>query len=300
MRRIALALLALIFSANISNAQLTATGVGGGFGGAAAYQGPGDVKSGAIWWGGLRAYTAATRGTSAIQLCDSGGSNCADVATDAVTGNLNAPGSRGADNCQVVTTCVVKIIYDQTGGGHNCTQSNFINAPFFIWNGFGGTKPALRANGNTDHNSCVIAMGANTSQPFTTSNVAKRTGDFTRENWLGGTVAVAVALWGYQNTNNTAKMYAGTGVTVAGATDNTWFALQYVFNGASSDININGTANTVNPGTNAMGPDFAIMCGHAQGDCLMGDWAEAGIWSAAFTGGESSSMSNNQRTYWGF
>src|SRR3974390_3161095 len=70
---------ALLFSVP-AQAQLTATGVGGGFGPAAGggpYVGPGDIVSGATVWYGLRGYSAAysTGSNPAVDLVDQAGAN---------------------------------------------------------------------------------------------------------------------------------------------------------------------------------------------------------------------------------
>ena len=74
-----IALAAIVGISASSHAQLGMTGVGGGGfgGGAAAYSGPGDVvTTGWVWWFGLRAFSAATAGTKAANICWSTGGSC--------------------------------------------------------------------------------------------------------------------------------------------------------------------------------------------------------------------------------
>jgi hypothetical protein len=58
---------------------------GGGGGG---YTGPGDIAPGAKAWWGLRAYSAAKRGTRAVNVCNVSDVACVDFNTDATTGTL--------------------------------------------------------------------------------------------------------------------------------------------------------------------------------------------------------------------
>src|SRR5215472_8943212 len=48
------------------------------------------------WWSTSFAYSAAKRGTKAVNLCNPGGTNCVDVNSDATTGIVtNAPTVNG-------------------------------------------------------------------------------------------------------------------------------------------------------------------------------------------------------------
>lgn len=99
MRFIAL-ILALLVSSASAQVPMTGAGKGAPGGGAPAYTGVGDIVAQQYWYG-LRAYSSATRGNAAINLCDNAGANCADVATNASTGVLNAPGTRNSIACSV-------------------------------------------------------------------------------------------------------------------------------------------------------------------------------------------------------
>jgi hypothetical protein len=82
---------------------------------AAAYKGPDDVTTWQAFWS-LRAYSAATRGTKLANVCNSTGGvdvGCADMLSDAVTGNLVSATISGI-TCPGAN-CTVKTLYDQVG-----------------------------------------------------------------------------------------------------------------------------------------------------------------------------------------
>lgn len=87
--------------------------------------------------------------------------------------------------------------------------------------------------------------------------------------------------------------------TIAAAT---WYAAQAVFNGASSSLVLNGTTNTGNVGSGASGTTLNLGALAADNSRpLIGKIAEAGWKSGgAFTAGNITSLTSNQRTYWGF
>lgn len=256
----------------------------------APYAGPGNVVSGAVGWWGLRAYTLASVGTNAVRLREDGGNTEQDFPT--ITGgglNLTTITTfKGANNLFVVT------LYDQAGT-NNLTQATAGSQPQFILSGI-GSLPVMRF---------VAAMPLKVrsvsaiiqAQPFTLSWVAKRTGNTGAFNSVTGTATASVQT-GFNNTINNAFMYGGAVQTFA-ATDSVFHAVQSAYNGAASDLNIDGSANTNNPGVGAFATD-TLEFGDIGGNSFQGDAVEVGLWGSAFSGANSTSMSTNQHTYWGF
>lgn len=271
-------------------------------GGGGGYTGPGDVVGSAYGWWGLRSYNAAyaTGSNPAIDIVDQANANSLTVNILA-DGSLDVAAISTWVTANSVTTIYVTKLWDQTGNGRHFTQSSFpsIFSPTLVLNGQ-GSLPVIRSPGGNDTN--LSRTFTSISQPFTVSTVAKRTGSLTNEKWGGGTVKTSSVLWGFGTGNNLAKMYGGANTT-ATAADNTWHGIQYVFNGASSDINVDGSVNTVNAGTNSIPADTVdLFNGAGQGGSLHGDWGEAGIWgpSLAFSSTQSTNMKNNQQAYWGY
>jgi hypothetical protein len=172
-----------------------------------AYTGPGDIATFQYCYG-LRAYSSATRGNAAINLCDNTGANCSDVATNASTGVLNAPGTHGANNCATSNTCLIAKFYDQTGGGANCTQITAANMPTFnnTAGPLGTTPTAVFAGPQT----CAATVTALATQPFSGSMVAERTGSVTSYNSvIDFGVGNGDAGMLFENAANTVGIYAG-------------------------------------------------------------------------------------------
>lgn len=276
--------------------------------GAGAYQGPGDVISGALMWAGLRAYSLAKAGNRAANVCNAGDANCADVNTLA-NGKFDVATAQGAPlNCGGTGgTCTIKILYDQTGN-LNCSpsaacdlsNSTAANRPTLAFNCVGTTNPCMIFNGTTQLLE-TNGLGFTTTQPLTISGAAKYTNPGTQGPLVstsnGATPSIGFDASG---TPATAWAYAGTLLSES-ASDNAWHALQGVFNGTSSDINVDGTpcASSCNTGT-GVPAGSSIVLGNGFSEFMQGDATEVGIWGSNFSSGQSSSMSSNQHSFWGF
>jgi hypothetical protein len=245
------------------------------------YEGPGNIVASAAAWWGLRAYSLATVGDNAVRLRRDSDNAEQTFVTIAGGGlDLAAISSfKGAANLFVTT------LFDQTGNGSPLTQTAAGSQPTFILAAL-GAFPVIRAG---DYMECATVFG---SQPFTHSLVAKRnSGTGPVIGTSGGQVRSGFGL-----SANLVRMIAGGTEMTAAATDGSFYAIQCVYNGASSDLNLNGSANTGNPGSNA----HVSILRYNSDFSLNPDLVEAGIWPAAFSSGQSSSMSSNQHDYWGF
>jgi hypothetical protein len=263
------------------------------------YIGPGDLSiSGIQAWVGIRAYSAAKAGTKAINLCDNTGANCSDESTNA-SGNL-VVGTHGANNCATSDTCLVATLYDQSGGvvcsgGVACdvTQATPANMFTLKHNCRGGTQFCLVGTSSTSY-VAVSLFGATIAQPFTISAVGRRTVFASAITNLIEDDFAAFQL-GFSGTSGSAFTYAGTVTAVAGLTESNMYALNMLYNGASSNLNINGASNTVSPGANST----TKLC---VGACFNGGSIEF-YEGAVFTGDQSShftALYGNEHLYWGF
>lgn len=270
----------------------------------AAYTGPGDVVSGAKMWWGLRAYSLATVATRIANICNAADANCADV-NSLSNGNFDVATATGAPlNCGGAGgTCTVKTLYDQTTG-NNCTaatcdltQATIGSRPTLTFNCI-GSLPCMTFNGIGTRLSSINSA-TSVSQPFTFSTVANSTATGAQQSVLQYSGGSSAQL-GYRNSAaNQVFGYAGT-VLAATATDGSYHALQAVLNGASSDMNVDGTQTTGAGGASVMSSGFALGATTGATQWLSGTVTEAGAWNAAFSSGQSSSMSTNQHSYWGF
>lgn len=261
-----------------------------------AFQGMADVVASPVACWSLRACSAALRGTRAVNVCNVADVVCADLSTDAVTGNLVVT-TIGGSNCSVVV-CTVQIIYDQTTGNAcsaaNCDMSNSSigSRPTFIVSctnslpcmDFAGAQALSTSNNYTR------------SQPFTVSIVAERTGSTSSfaDAFFAPTDGVQ---FGFGNAPNSSLLFCGT-VTTATAADNAFHSLNSVANGLSSDNNVDGVQNTVNCGANGINGSTMLIGGTANN--LTGRIAELALWASAFSTTNSSNMYANQHVYWGY
>lgn len=295
MHRIILAALALLWAVSAANAQLTLTGAGKNPAGA-SYTGPGDIVT-FTWWGGFRAYSAATAGTAAINVCDDTGANCSDVSTSASTGALNAPGTHGSNNCNTSGTCLVKTIYDKTGGGKDVTQATAANMPKLTPNALGSSY-CMTTNGSS---SVLASSGTfSSSQPFSTAIIAKQS------NTTGDQGLFAIMNAGfsdgftvnYSTGGSSYNPYAGTS-TATTFTATNWNAIQSVFNGASTINNINGSENTVNAGAQTITTETVNLGKNQGGQFFNGLICEAGYVSGSISSGNRTSLNTNMHNAYG-
>lgn len=250
----------------------------------AAFQGAGNIVGSATGWWGLRAYTSASIGANAVRLRESGGNTEQDFATIAGGGlNLAAIATfKGANNL------FVRTLYDQVGTKH-AEQLTNADQPQFILSG-AGSKPVIRFSSPSSRLDTAGAFVV--SQPLTISTFAKRTANFTTNTFIVGDNSCAI---GWRAAVNQLDCYSPND-TYAAATDSAWHGIQFVANGASSDINVDGTQNTVNSGTSGLGH---VTINGLYAGFLDGDVTEFGVWGTNFSTTQSSNLSTNQHTYWG-
>lgn len=255
------------------------------------YVGPGDVVSSATRWWGLRAYTLASVGANAVRLRRDSDNAEQDFATIAGGGlDTSAISSfKGAANLFIVK------LYDQSGNGVDFIQTTAASQLSFALSVL-SAKPVGRKD--VDNTNLVTASAFGTlAQPFTFSYVTRRTSNILFRAVLADSVDGSPQM-GWADVSDTMRFYAGaSNQDVSGVTDNMWHAVQAVFNGSSSDLNINGTVNTKNPGTDGFASS-GLMIDHIGN--LRAEFVEFGLWASAFTSIQSANMSANQHAYWGF
>ena len=262
----------------------------------AAYTGPGDIKAGALGWWGLRAYSAAqcTGSVAAIQVVKaSDGSSPLDI-------NILANGKLDVATISALGYAVkVNKIYDQSGNGRHLQAMNAAYvpttaaAPDLTLAGMGGTLPCMTWSGGTQRLVNVAGFGA-VAQPFTVSLIYNRTASAVFEA-LFAPDGITYGVFG-NNAANGALMYAGAQL-IAVAADGVDHSGQFVFNGASSNLYIDGTGTSGNP-TTAGWQAGAITHGNCgpQGS-IAGKTAEVGFWGSAFSAGDAAAMTTNQTNY---
>lgn len=292
--------ISLLFLAAALDAQVRIPGPGGATS-AASFTGMGDINTSGVQaaWG-LRAYSAASRGNKLINACDASDVHCVDILSDAITGNMIVPSSN--PDC-TASTCTIKIWYDISGqvncsGVCDLTRATIASRATLIINCL-GTKPCAQTSGGTGLNPAQSATAIGTiSQPYTISIVAARTGAFTTQQGMFSPGATFFGGVDFDSTTGTATIYAGSSAT-ATASNTTTHAFQVTFNGASTNFYIDGSANTVSPGTGAAGGSGAVLLMNNTVTTLTGNMFEAAIWSGDQSA-NNAAMNMNQHSGWGF
>lgn len=288
----------------LSQAQVPMTGAGKGVPGAVAYQGPGDVVSGALWWAGLRGYNTAYTGNAA-NICTPLDAVCLDVTI--VGGALNTT-TLGTLACNNLTTiCTVKILYDQSGNS-NCggpcdfTQATIASRPIYVASGAanGCSTTAFPCMAFVSGTPGLISPNFSpvaVSQPYTASGVVNRTGD--TGNFRDWVTLTGTTLVGAPGSANTMRMSAGAELD-ATASDNAFHAIQALFD-TTCNLYIDGGGNTGACGSDPVqnGATFRIGSNFSASG-YTGKVLEAGLWSVGFSAGNLTSMNSNQHSYWGF
>ena len=253
---------------------------------AEAYVGPGDIVSGAAFWGGLRAYSSATIGTNAIRLRRDSDQDEEDFITLA-GGHLDVASVatwKGGANAFVVK------LYDQSGNGNDAFRNTAGEQGAFTLAGL-GSLPIMDFS-TTSTRLVGISAIASGADNFTYSGVVNHNSTATQDN-----LAVIDVQLGFNpgggNPNN-AFIYGGNAPTVA-CSDTNWHGITVAFDLTNTDFNIDGVQSIVNPGSiSGSGSPITI------GNSLHGKFVELGAWPATFSGGDITSMYTNQQAYWGF
>lgn len=267
-------------------------GGGGGFSGVIDVFGATNAK----WCFSLRACSAATRGTRAINLCEPTQVTCADISTDATTGALNAPGTIGGTNCTTSNTCIIKKWYDQLvllacAGGTSCDLDNGSIGPSLTYScsnshpcaAFNGSQKSVATNG------FVAAGGAN----GTFVAVANRTPS--SSNFMGLVVIGSFGL-AWANSASNALLFGSSTTATFAAPDAQVNSLVGIFNGASSIGYANNSAGVtgLSPGGGTLSGSLALGQLNGAGFQPIGQIMEVAFYdSTSITSGNATSYYGN-------
>lgn len=261
-----------------------------------AFQGPGDIVSGAVgWYSCARAYSAAfAAGAGAIcDVVDSATGLASCTLKTGINGFADLTSNVCVGNTVSVTTfctitnvaCKVTKAYDQSGTGNPVVQATLAAMPTFTLNALNSLPCMTFVSASSQQ----LTIGTTVpSQPFTLSTVAKRTGG--TSSFAGAITGNANGI-GWLNSTNTMILFAGSSGSFS-ASDNTFHAVQGVFNGASSVGYVDGSSNTVNPGAGGM--VASIKLGNLNGSFLDGQVCEGGAWSGAWNVTQYGNVNTNQ------
>lgn len=262
---------------------------------ASAYTGLGDVVGGAAAYWGLRAYTLASIGANAVRLRENGGNTESDFATIAGGGlDLTAISTfKGANSLFVVK------LYDQTGNGRDATQATAANQPAFALSAIGSLPGVTYASASTQQlNIASLTTGA----PLSISAVINPTGaNFSA--FFGANTAGSFDVRAENVGRPIDVLAAGAAnllTTTVNLANGTWYAVGAEYDGSNVAAYVNATAKS---GVDATGVASSSVyeLGAASGESNWdGQMPELGLYLSYLSAGDMSSLSANQRTYWGF
>lgn len=274
-------------------------------GGGGSYTGPGDAKAHAFFYGTI-AYSSATRGTNAVEVCD--GASCVSVASDATTGIVPNPSPNGSDPCDNSThQCTVRTWYDQLGGTYDQVQATATNRA--IWVPAGSCPSTFGATV-----SCAVNNGANTrytsagtwtqAQPIFFSGAYNRNTGVSAsvQIFTGGTSGIVFG-GGFFNAQNEFYCYAGSGGTQrTGITDGVWHAANCTLDNASSNIKIDTASQVtgVAGGTNTFSTVIAFWAESGGARYWRGYFMAGGGGSGSISGAEATALNSAYQTIGGF
>ena len=273
---------------------------------AGSYQGVGDIVSAAGFYGGVWAYTAATRGTKALNVCNTGG--CADVSTDATTGQIPATLVVQGNNCASVT-CTVATIYDKSGNGHDFGQNTSANRATLTNSGCpAGANWCLSSGTSTFYT--YGSVSGPSAQPVTASVVLTTTSTSTEQAPMGWDASPAFTILLIAGSScgsgNFCSFSTSLGPSVA-ISANTWYAIDAVFNGSSpaSSLRINGTTATGSTSGMSWGAQTGAPVLFSESDAgnncagttcgMLGKATEFMWWTSALTSTQQANIESNER-----
>lgn len=267
----------------------------------AGFAGPGDVNTFASWYGGSYAYSAATRGTNAVEVCHSNGVNCVNVASDATTGIVPNPSPLGTACNTSTNICTVRTFYDQAGGGRNMVQTTVANQA--IWKpagsctGFGAGISCAFSNTSTQYQIASWTL----AQPYSLAWAVRRDASTATNTDVFASNGNEFGA-GFFGSNNDAVCYAGSGGLNPAATDATPHAVSCSVNSPSSSIKIDSAAPTTgDPGTGTFAGGFSLLWSVGNGGRnWLGYFVGGGVAASNFTTTDLANQNANAHTNGGF
>ncbi len=255
----------------------------------ASYQGPGDIKSGAIAFYSVgRAYNAAYA-TGLNPAAD-----VVDTATGLTTCTFHflSTGFVSTTECNATAcavACSITKLYDQTGTGNHVVQATLAKMPALTFNAQNGL-PCPAGTGNSAM-ALVSAGTISQAAPFTLTAVTERIGTAAGQIMANGNTNFFSFVAGA----NTIRVNNGTAVTLT-ALDSAFHALLAVASGTAPLFAIDSSANTSTStnGTGAMSAAEAVLnrATTQTAGLTSGFVCEAGIWPADLNSSYQAMLAN--------
>lgn len=277
----------------------TAHSSGGG-----GYTGPGDLQSVAIFYG-LRALSAAKRGSNAIQACDSGDAHCVNIPTDATTGDLAVSTTTvGSGACNNTTNvCTIKVWYNQGSAASADTDGATVSTSRCVLtiNGSGG---GTKVSGVCPGNATFYQTGGSVTQAQPISILATAKAKTTSQQFNPIIESNCAAVHFFYSNSNQLDFYAGTASALKGTIDTSWHGVGAAFSNSTSDAYaIDATTGTAGSatGTNGLSNSLTLMGDNAcAGQYGNVNFEEAMVVYSALSQANIAAINSNSKTYWGY
>lgn len=292
MKRIAVlfSLLLALLAPVPASAQMTMSGVGGGFGAAAggAFSGPCDAVAGATVFYGFVSCSAAyaTAHSAAADVCDM--ATCTTVVTINFLSTGYWDAATAAASAACTTACVVKQFYDSSGNAHTipANSGQYGQVVFNVLGSCSGLTHTATYTTGPDYRVAITSVP--TPYSFVGLTTRHSTAVTTQQYIIGSSSGGGAGL-GFAGAANTAQVYASSTLSLSSVSDATFHAMVAINLGtASSTLNVDGTASTGNMGTQAIA---SIEYGSDPfGSFMQGYAVAAGLWPSAVT---ASTMNTN-------
>ncbi len=267
-----------------------------------SYTGPGDVITGAKFWHGVRAYTAAiaAAGTQPIFDLRRASDNATCTAIIATNGTVDLTvGTPCNGNTQTVTAWIgassafVSKWYDQSGNGINVVQATSGAQPQLLLSGCGvNSKPCLQFSSSQF---LGVSVGSTTAQPYTFVTEAERVSNFTTQmnyfDFESGTQALY-----FPTSTNSVRLFVGSDSGDVTASNGVLHEINAVVNGASSTVNVDGTSTGVTVGSDAAGANINV--GGVSVHCNVCIIPEDGMWPSNLSS-SLAGLHSNMSSYYG-
>lgn len=254
---------------------------------------PGDIIA-FTHWCGMRAYSAATAGTKAIQLRRTSDTVLTDINTistpGATFGNLDLTAATTACGAG----CTVAKCYDKVGT-LDLVQATAGNQPTFVFNCLNTSLPCMEVGASSSAGLFSSSYTPGSTSPVGLSLVFNRNSGTGTACYLCQVTQTRNKLIG--STANVVRLTSNANNIGGTASDGSFHATNGVINGASSVLNIDAT-ETTGTVTGSSNTGQAAVNGAVSTTYR---WAEAGIsedatpWSA----GTRSALQQSQHLYWG-
>ena len=262
-----------------------------------AYVGPGDIATGWTVWYGLRAFSAATAGTRAIDIRRASDGLTCTVLTktngdlDVVTGTP-CGGATTTAFCNA-THCYISKFYDKVGT-NDASDSTAGSQLELIFNCVAALPCAKQTQASGPTYTSVASLSG--SQPWSmaceTDLTANPSPDTVSCLTNSGNFYQISIYFG----NNNDQVYAGSGLASGTSQLNVLSAITATGNGASSSLNTNGAVVTGNAGTQGLGALPAQVFNGTNATTVQ--YFEAGIAATSWTVPQRDNINTNMSAYW--